>query len=406
VTDDITIAVPTADEWDAIYRTISTAFNEEPDEAVAAIERLVFEPERSLVARRGGEIVGTAGIYTRGLSVPGAAVPAAHVTLVAVDPMARRQGILTRFMQRQFADIRAAGESVAVLWASEGRIYQRFGYGLAVRRLSLEADTSEVTVTAPVSGRLRLATPAEFRDDMVKVYDEAYANHNGWSERTARHWDFRLADPDAWRRGASALRAVVHDGEHGVDGYALWRVKTGWSTVGADGEVRVIEQVSTTPASYAALWQFLLTVDLTRTTNVWACAVDEPLQYLVNEPRRLASRLTDALWLRVIDVPAALTARRYAREIDIVLDVSDPLIEANTGRWRLTGGPDGARCAATDAESDLSCDVRALGSAYLGGAPLSSLAAAGLVREHRPGALAEAGTAFGWHRPPSAIEMF
>lgn len=406
MTDDIEIAVATADDWDPFHRTIMMAFNEEPDEAASTAERHVFEPERCLVARRADEIVGTAGIYTRMLSIPGAVVPAAHVTLVSVDATARRQGILTRFMHRQFADIQAAGEPIAALWASEGRIYQRFGYGLAVRKLSLQVQTSEVTMHSVGSGRLRSGTPAQLRDDIVKVYDQAYADRPGWSERAARHWEYRLADPHSWRHGAGALRAVLHEGEHGVDGYALWRTKAKWSDGGPDGEVRVLEQVATTPEAYGALWRFLLTVDLTRSTHAWACAVDEPVQFLVNEPRRLHASLSDALWVRIIDLPAALAARRYCREVDLVLEVTDPLIGANAGRWRLAGSPEGARCVATTEEPDLSCDIRVVGSAYLGGTPLWSLAAGGQVTEHRAGALAEAGAAFGWHRPPSVLEVF
>ena len=406
MTDEIMITVPTADDFDDFNRVITAAFNQDPDEGSTEAERLTFEPERFLLARRGDEILGTAGIYTRALTVPGAVIPAAHVTAVSVASTARRQGILTRFMHRQFDDIRAAGESVAVLWATEGRIYQRYGYGLAVRRLDLKVETSEISVTAPITGRLRAATPAEVRDDIVKVYDRAVRTRTGWSERADRHWDHRLADPDSWRGGATALRAVLHESEQGVDGYALWRVKASWSGTGPAGEVRVLELVATTPAAYASLWHFVLSLDLTRSANVWCCAVDEPIQFLVNEPRKLQAGLIDALWLRVINVPAALAARRYARDVNLVIEVSDDLIPTNAGRWRLVGGSDEARCESTRDDPDLSCDVRGLGSAYLGGTPVAALAGAGLMRELRPGALAEAGVAFGWHRPPSVLEVF
>jgi predicted acetyltransferase len=134
--------------------------------------------------------------------------------------------------------------------------------------------------------------------------------------------------------------------------------------------------------------------------------VDEPLLFMVNEPRRIAARQADALWVRILDVPGALAARRYAAEIDLVIDVTDELIPENTGRWRLSGSLDGARCESTVDPADLSCDIQSLGAAYLGGTPLASLAATGLVREHRPGALAAAATAFGWYQTPSSIEVF
>lgn len=407
MTDDIRISVPTTDDWDELHRCLSAAFLNDPDEASAPVERGLYEPERCLVARRGEEIVGTAGIYTRSLAVPGAVLPAGHVTMVSVDATARRQGILRRFMKQQFADMRAAGEAVAVLWASEGRIYQRFGYGLAVRRLALKAQNRELRLTTEApAGRLRSAEPAAVRDDLVKVYDRAFAQRPGWSERGPRHWDHRLADPPSWRDGAASLRAVVHHGADGVDGYALFRTKSNWDDSGPTGEVRVLEHVAATREAYTALWQFLLTMDLTRTTNAWTCAVDEPVQYMVDEPRRLNARLIDALWLRIVDLPAALAARRYAADVDVVLAVSDSEIAENAGAWRLVGSPDSARCDPTTDEPDLSCDIRALGSVYLGGTALVSLAAAGLVTEHRPGALARAAAAFGWHTPPSVLEVF
>ncbi|WP_036372863.1 sterol carrier protein domain-containing protein, partial [Micromonospora sp. ATCC 39149] len=134
--------------------------------------------------------------------------------------------------------------------------------------------------------------------------------------------------------------------------------------------------------------------------------VDDPLPRLVDEPRRLETRVADALWLRVVDVPAALAARRYAATVDVVVEVTDELLPENAGRWRLTGGPDGARCVPADAPADLACDVRALGELYLGGVGLTALADAGRVAELRPGALAAAGPAFSWHRAPAGMGVF
>jgi predicted acetyltransferase len=183
VTDDITIEVPSADDWDAIFLAAQTGFNQEPDDKIRDFKRKLFEPERALVARRDGEIVGTAGIFTRQLSVPGAVVPTAHVTLITVVPTARRRGILNHFMGQQFADARAAGEPIAALWASEGRIYQRYGYGLAARRLSLSVDTREVRLSDrfPSVGRLREAEAVDVVESLAKVYDQAFVRHPGWS---------------------------------------------------------------------------------------------------------------------------------------------------------------------------------------------------------------------------------
>lgn len=409
MTRDITIDIASENDWDALYPMMSLAFNEDGDEESARSERAVFEPERTLVARRGEEIVGCAGIYTRRMAVPGTTVPTAHVTMVSVAATARRQGVLTRFMQRQFDDMRAAGEPIAALWASEGRIYQRFGYGLGARRLSMNIDTREVRLTGPtaVEGILRPASPDEIPKVLADVYGQAYPRRPGWSERHERTWEYRLADSRERRNGATQLQITLHEGGAGVDGYALWRVKSDWDGRGPRGDVRVMEVVTLTATAYRALWQFLLTLDLARSTSAWFTAIDEPLPYLVNEPRRLGLEVGDSLWVRIVDLPAALSARQYSAPVDVVLEVTDDRLPHNAGRWRLTatsGG--GASCVSTMDEPDLACDIRALGAAYLGDNVFGGLAAAGLVREVRPGALAPVAAALAWHRAPSSMEVF
>lgn len=408
MTADVHVHVPADDDWDEFFDLLSTAFNDDGDEEASAVERFAYEARRCLVARRDAQPIGTAGIFTRSLSVPGAIVPAGHVTYVSVAPTARRQGVLTLLMRRQFQDIAAAGESIAVLWASEGRIYQRFGYGLATHRLRLQIAARDIKmISGPTTrGRLRSGTPAELRDALVKIYDRMLAERTGWSERASRHWDLRLSDPASWRRGATKLRVIVHEGEGGPDGYAIYRVTSDWNENGPNGEVRIIESVAANPIAYAAIWRFLISIDLTRTVVHRIAAVDEPLLLMVDEPRQLGAALSDALWLRIIDLPAALAARRYAADVDVVLDVTDEHIPANAGRWRLTATPAGTRCVATSDPADLACDIRVLGSAYLGGVSLTSYADAGQVTEVRPGSLAAASAAFGWHRAPSAVEVF
>jgi predicted acetyltransferase len=169
----------------------------------------------------------------------------------------------------------------------------------------------------------------------------------------------------------------------------------------------VVREVATTSVpAYKAIWQYLLTVDLTRETSYWMAAVDEPLQYLVDEPRRLGGRIGDALWVRLVDVPAALAARRYAAPVDVVIEVEDPLLPENSGAWHLVGDPGTATCVRADRPADLRVEIGALGAAYLGDASLATLAAAGRVQDLGSDRLARASVAFGWHRAPSAPEVF
>jgi predicted acetyltransferase len=404
---ELPLRVGTAGDWPAVTRLLTQVFHHALDPEVRRVEGSVVEPGRTLLAEDGDAVVAHAAAYTRDLTVPGAVLPAAHVTLVGVAPTHRRRRLLTRMMERQLREVAAAGrEPIAVLWASEGAIYPRFGYGQAAQKLEFAIENREVRLTAAPAGTPRAVDPAASWKTFAEVYERQRPHRPGWSSRDERWWRFVLADPESRRGGATEWHAVVLDGPEGPCGYALWRTRGVWTPTGPQGEVLVREVVAADPAGYATLWRLLLDVDLTRTVRYDFAAVDDPLLHLVDHPRRLGGRLTESLWVRLADLPAALAARRYAASVDVVLDVTDPLLPGNAGRWRLTGGPDGATCTRTPDEPDLVCTVLELGAAYLGGVSLDALARAGRVVQRTPGALARASVAFGWHRLPAATEVF
>ncbi|HEX9999479.1 MAG TPA: GNAT family N-acetyltransferase, partial [Actinoplanes sp.] len=366
----------------------------------------ITEADRSLVADDGGTVVGHTTAQTRELTVPGAVVPAAHVTGVAVAPTHRRRGLLTAMMRRQLTEIADAGaEPIAVLWASETSIYPRYGYGPAAARLRLNVMTREVRLTEPAvaAGRLRLIKPGESREVLTAVHERLRGERVGWSSRPDYWWRYLLADPESARHGATDLRGVLLDGPDGPVGYALWRVKSRWNEHGPDAQVQVREVVAADSAAYAQLWGFLFGIDLARWATYEFAALDEPLQYLVDEPRRLGRAYLDSLWIRLIDLPTALEARRYTAPLDVVLEVTDPLLTRNSGRWRLTGGDGKTTCVRTGDQPDLACTVTELGAAYLGGTSLAALAAAGRVRQLTDNLPS---VAFGWNRQPNPIEVF
>jgi predicted acetyltransferase len=408
VTDVFTIRTATADDFLERASLISGAFLDDVEEETLDLHRLVEEPERSHVALDDGRIVGTGAILTRDLTVPGADVPAAHVTAVAVASTHRRRGLLTKIMIAQLEAVRAkATEPIAVLWASEGAIYGRFGYGLACWQVHYEIPTRETSLSPRQSnGRLRQAVPKDVIDELARVYDRARQERPGRSGRDERWWKLHTADPKPWRHGLSAQRGVLYETDDSVDGYAIWRVKAGWSHTGPDGQVEAVEVVAATGEAYAALWRFLLSIDLIRTVKFPFAAIDDPLPHMVSNPNAVEAHVSPGLWVRVVDLPGALTARRYAATVDVVLAVADSLLPDNAGRWRLVADESAARCERTEAEPDLSLDVRCLGAAYLGGSTLHSLAAAGLVTEHTPGALGATSAAFGWHAAPASWEIF
>ncbi|MEU4162708.1 GNAT family N-acetyltransferase [Actinoplanes sp. NPDC026670] len=405
--DEIELRPSTPDDFAPIFRLLSTVFHEEIDGELRDLEGVVYELDRSLVADDAGLVAGHVQAFTRDLTVPGAVIPAAHVSGVGVLPTHRRRGLLTRMMNRQLHEIADAGrEPVAVLWASEAAIYPRFGYGPAASRLVFNITNREVRLPAPPpepSGRLRMGDPQELLPEIGKVYEQLRPGRVGWSSRDDNWWKWVLSDPKDHRDGATKRYAVVYEGSGGPTGYALWRVKNDWNAHGSAAEVQIREVAAADTETYRALWRFLLEVDLTRSVNWRLAAVDEPLLYLVDEPRRLAPGFSDALWLRVIDVPKALAARRYATDVDVVLEVTDPILTSNTGRWRLTGGPGGATCAATTDPADVALSVTDLGAVYLGGTSFGTLAAAGRVRQLTGN---DPAIAFGWSRLPSATEVF
>ena len=389
----------TRDEMDDFGRAVMSAFHRElTDEDRRHYER-IDEPERSLAWFDDGRIVAATGIYSRQVTVPGGVVPCAAVTAVGVVPTHRRRGLLTEMMRRQLEDVRAAGEPVAALWASEGGIYGRFGYGIAARigRLTARRPVARLAAPPPPGDPLRAGPAGDHVEAMRAVYERVRRERPGMLDRPGPWWDHRLYDPESQRHGAQPLRAVLVP-----DGYAIYAVRADRDEDGPSGEVAIRELVAATPAARALLWAFLLDQDLTRTIS-WALAPpDEPLWLMLTDPDAVRVGLASALWARLVDVAAALGARTYASDPDVVLEVADAFCPWNTGRYRLAGGG----CERTEAEPDLALDASALGAAYLGGTTLRELAAAGRVAELRPGALARASDAFRSDVAPWCPEVF
>jgi predicted acetyltransferase len=389
-----------AEEFDGWWDHLARAFGAGP---ASAEERELFrsltEVERSLAVWDGAELVGTSGAFSFRMTVPGGAVlPVAGVTMVSVSATHRRRGVLTAMMRRQLDDVRERGEALAALTASEPAIYGRFGYDAAVYQLHAEIDTSRVTLDVPAGTddvRLRYAAPPDVLDVCEAVYAELVPLRPGMLARQPGWERAGLLDPESERDGASALQCVVAERDGRVTGYARFRTKLGWSPSGHDGTVTLEDLAALDPASDAALWRFLFGIDLMSKLTVRGRPVDDAWQYLVSDIRRCLTRVRDMGYVRLVDVGAALAARTYQAPVDVVLEVADAFCPWNAGRWRLTGDAKGASCERTTDTAELALSVRELGAAYLGGVSLQSLARAGRVRELRPGALAEASTAFG-----------
>ncbi len=354
-----------------------------------------------------GELVAIHASYRyQAFPVPGTRTSVSGLTWVGVHPGHRRRGLLSTMIEDHFARSLERGEAVSALFAAEPGIYGRFGYGLAATslrmRLPRRAPLRDVPGAAALRVRIERLDPDRHGPLMQAVHGRV--DRPGWVTReSANQLTAWTADLEPNRGGAESLRiAIVGDDETDATarGYALFRRKDEWKDEGPRGIVRVREAVAQDAATARALWGVLLDLDLMATVEVGLLATDDPLWFLLVDPRAALPAVSDNLWVRLLDVPTALAARRYSAPVDVVLDVTDARLPGNHGAWRVVGGPDSAGVTRSDQPADLALDVRELASAYLGGVSLEALASAGLVRELTPGAVRRAAVAFGWPVAP------
>jgi len=383
MTADVRVLEP--EDLPAAWSVLARAFGTPVHPEDVDVELALVDPGRFYGAHLDGRMVATAGAFAFTMAVPGAVLPVAGVTWVSVLPTYRRRGLLGTLMQRQLTDLHEGGTSVAALWASEGAIYGRYGYGPAAWNVTVTLPRGAAFRRPPPPGGVTLAEPDA--PSLPEVYARAASRTPGFPERDARWWAYRLHDSERSRGSAAPLEAVVTDG-----GYALYAVDPVWSDGLPAGVVRVREVVAEDAGATARLWRHLLDLDLTAEVQAHALPTDDPLLLSVlADPRSARARLRDSLWVRLVDLPDALRSRRYASDVDVVLDVTDERAPWNTGRWRLTGDRTGAACLRTKAAADLVLGPDDLGAAYLGGTPLRARP----VEERTAGALDVTSTAFG-----------
>jgi predicted acetyltransferase len=378
---DIEIRPVGMESFDAFMASASLAFADHVDPKEVERERLVFEPDRALAAFDGPDMVGTAIAASFRMSVPGGEVATAGVTGVGVVPTHRRRGVMTGLMRRLLDGIRDRGEPVAALWASEGRIYGRFGFavGTFMSVLGIDRPYAELDVdTEP--RRIRVLDRAGAIAAFAPVYEAARGMRPGMMARNDAWWEYRVRDVEEDDEpGFGKPFFVLSEGPDGPDGYAMYRTKQDWTTGGPNGTLDVIELVSLGPDPEAALWRYCFGVDLMSRVQAWLRPADDPLVHMVADPRRLTRKLRDALWIRLVDVPAALAARRYPGRDRLVIGVRDAVCPWNEDRFELEAGPDGAECRVSTRTPDLVLSATDLSAIYLGGVRLATLWRSGRV---------------------------
>jgi predicted acetyltransferase len=387
------------EEASAFRRSVMVPFLDpfagDPDQ-VADVEMwsATSELDRAWVVDTGEGFVGNSAIYSLDVTIPGApgrpcpTIPMAGVTAVGVHPTHRRQGFLRQLMAAMHDDARSRGEAIAGLEASESVIYGRFGYGLAATLAEYSIDSAASAFATPVP---EIGVSLVDRDAaaarLPELFDRQRRTRAGEVNRSPGYWIQLLADAPHRRGGLSARFHAVGEG-----GYVLYRAERDPNVFRGERATIVVEELrGESPEVEAALWRFVLDLDLVGRVTVTRAAVDEPLRWRLADPRRLRTvAVEDRLYVRILDTAAALEARGYQADGRLVLDVLTPASsegdrDGAPGRWVLEAGTHGASCrrARAGEEADLRLGLPALGSLFLGGVPASLLAAGGQVEELR-----------------------
>jgi predicted acetyltransferase len=365
------------------------------------------ELDRTRIAFDNGTIVGVSRTYSFEMTVPGGAMlPAAAVSWVSVLPTHRRRGILTSMIDALHDDARDRGEPVAILTASESSIYGRFGYGVAAWRIGISATRPHIEFMSDLgrTGTMRMIDRTEADVVLPRIYDDARRLRAGMVSRPDFWWPtvfWGLAEgPD------KAFYVAVHTDPSGRDdGYVAYEINGEWSGGMPDRRLLIWDIQSTNDEARAALWRFIFGVDLIGKVSATNLPVDDPLRHLVRDGRRVrADFVNDGLWVAPLDPAALLSARRYAVEGHVVIEVHTP--DGNVTTLALDGSERDAKCVATNEVPDLACSTRTLGACSLGGTKWTELAQAALVEERVAGALLRADTMFATTPAPAMVGYF
>ncbi len=377
----------------------------EVDDEIAERFLKVHPLDRMHAAFDGKRAVGGAGAFPFDFAVPGGSVRCAGVTIVGVYPTHRRRGILSAMMRAQLEATHERGDPIAALWASDERIYGRYGYGLAslVGEIELPRVHSEFAQPLEARGTVRYVEPKDVPKALGSVWDHVYREVPGMFARTPDWWKLRVArDSPNQRGGAGPKRFAVLELDGSVEGYAIYRHAPNWEGGIDAGKVAVAEVLAQSLQAESELWRYLLDMEWTSTVSARLLPLDHPLFWILAQPRRMRMRVGDGLWVRLVDIGAALSARSYSAPGPVVFKVADGFCPWNNGKWKLEDGA----AKKTRAEPDLQCDVTALGSVYLGGFTFAQLVRGGRVEELKPGAAARADAMFRTDRLPWCPEIF
>ena len=355
--------------------------------------RLVFTPDRSIMAFDGKNMVGNALSYEMDMYIPGGLSKIAAVASVSVQATHRRKGINRSIMKYQLEDIHSRQEPLAVLQASESIIYGRYGYGMASfeNNLEIEKTRSAYAIDHVPEGQSYFIEESEAREIFPQIYAKAIENRVGMVRRNENWWEFRFREPGL--KGGDPKSWFVKYQKNGEnDGYLRYTIN--------DVELNVIELIASSHEAYSSLWRLCLDMDLVDIIKAEHRPADEELKWMLADPRRLVEHSCDRYWVRLVDVKKALSQRLYSVDGSLTLEVRDSFLPWSQEVVELRRESGESSCATSNRNPDIVLSAGDLGAVYLGGINFSTLLAAGRIEEITKGSISKANLMFSTKRNP------
>lgn len=406
---DLTLRPVTPEEFPTFATVHEAAFGVRVTPADVPRDQAVFEFDRSCAAFAGGRLVGTSGVFSTRQRIPGGELDVGVVSWVGVARDHRRRGVLTGMMRSLLEQARDRGEALSSLFASEAAIYGRFGFGAATHEafLRVERHATRLRDGLPSGGTVRSVPLADAAALLAPVYERMRAHHTGVPSRTPGWWAHQvLADSPEPSPGVGPREVAVHERDGVPDGYVLSQLRDARPQGFSDRTLEVSELVALSPEAHTDLWRYCLDADLTDRLLAFRRPRTDPLPLAVTDPRRVRGELYDGLYLRFVDLPAALSARAWTGSDRLRLAVLDPFWPPVAGTWELAVTQGRATCVRCDADPDLVLDAPALAATYLRDTRPEALRAAGRLRERTGGACARLDRLLGITPPAWAPQEF
>ena len=379
----ITLRPVTAGELESFARTEARANGWHATQQYVVHGQHSVAPDRTLAAFDGDELVGTSVSHAYAITVPGGELDMGGVGWVSVQPTHRRRGIMQQMLLQLLESCWQRGEPLSGLWSKQGGLFGRYGYAVSscAESWRIQRRAAHLRQSPDYAGQLVSLHTPESRQRFPSVYEQLRKQRIGVVARDEIFWDVEFEDWEDRRHGCSGYFFTACERDGALDGYLKYRIDI------ERKELVVSELVANTLDAYASLWEHCFDLDRIDSILAGNRPLDDSLPWLLSDPRAISRIVYDAMWLRIVDVAAALSKRCYGTDDRIHIEVKDSVCPWNNDCFALEAGGGDAGCEPTTHAPDLSLDITVLGAAYLGGVPLETLDRAGLIDEHQTGAV-------------------